>query len=258
MADSSMQEWYEKLYKDVESSQTYSKYCELAFGADLSQQGFSNQVEVKFILDLLKIKPSDKVLDLGCGSGKLDGYIHETTGASVDGIDYSESAIEVAKNIHQKIGTPLKFSCADMDSLSIGCDSYDVILALDSLFFSSDMSGQIKKISNWLRPDGRFAAAYSEIRFDQDIPVSILDADNTEVATAFQSAGIPYTAHDVTQNLYKHMLLKYDTAQALKGDFIYEGNEYLYDYIVRESYTPELSFTDFRDFQRRYIYVHEK
>ena len=40
-----MYEWYEKLYVDV-VKRTYSEYCVKAFGADFSQQGFSDMEQI--------------------------------------------------------------------------------------------------------------------------------------------------------------------------------------------------------------------
>lgn len=254
----SMQGWYEKLYVDVKNSSTYSEYCKRAFGLDLSQQGFGNKDEIDFVLRILQAGSTDRILDIGCGSGGFDKYIQDVTGAFIIGIDYSKSAIRIAKERYAKPDSMLSFICTNMDDMTFGSNTLDAVIAMDTLFFSSNMPKLIRRIEGWLKKGGRFVTAYSEICFDEDLTQSALEADSTEVAIALQNAKLPYIAHDVTENLYKHMVLKYRTAQELKKDFIAEGNDYIYNYIIRESFPPERSFENFQRFQKRYIYVFEK
>lgn len=54
------------------------------------------------------------------------------------------------------------------------------------------------------------------------------------------------------------MVLKRKTAQVLKEEFIAEGNEYLFDYVFRESMPEDMSLSEFRNFHSRYMYLCEK
>ena len=53
------------------------------------------------ILDRIKDKPCQKILDFGCGAGILANQIAKTTEAAVLGVDISEQGIEQAKQIYQ-------------------------------------------------------------------------------------------------------------------------------------------------------------
>ena len=131
--------WYRDLYPDVENSMTYSKYCTAAFGKDFSQQGFSDSEDIAFMLSQLRVKTDSHLLDIGCGSGKRDEFIHEQTGASIVGLDYSPAAIEIAKARAQAQHN-LVFSCADMDTVDYPAGTFDIIFSIDSIFFSEDLS----------------------------------------------------------------------------------------------------------------------
>ena len=59
---------------------------------DLSQL----EIGVKDIIKKLSLNKSDKLLDVGCGSGKLLSELVRKTGAAATGLDFSERQIEIA------------------------------------------------------------------------------------------------------------------------------------------------------------------
>ena len=56
--ENEMFDWYQDYYTTVEKSAVYSKYCNMVFGRDFSQQGFSNMDQITAMLNLLEIKPN--------------------------------------------------------------------------------------------------------------------------------------------------------------------------------------------------------
>lgn len=59
--------------------------------------GFSDVSQVDRVLEY--IPKGGHVLDIGCGNGKMLGYIQEKTDAHVHGFDYSSNAINQAKEL---------------------------------------------------------------------------------------------------------------------------------------------------------------
>jgi cyclopropane fatty-acyl-phospholipid synthase-like methyltransferase len=61
------------------------------------------------LLDRLNLKKGQRVLDLGCGAGGISEFISDQTGAAVTGLDYSSTAITVARARTEKKVHTFKF-----------------------------------------------------------------------------------------------------------------------------------------------------
>lgn len=100
---------YEAFYAMAKKSNAFQAFCRDAFGEDFSQDGFSNVEQIDMILQYIPQKDNVHILDIGCGNGKMLGYLQEKTEAHIYGFDYSEEAINTAqflfpKNSEFKVG----------------------------------------------------------------------------------------------------------------------------------------------------------
>jgi ubiquinone/menaquinone biosynthesis C-methylase UbiE len=82
----------------------------------------------KWILTLLKVKQNEFVLDISCGEGIL-GYFAEKQGVNLVGLDFSSSALEIARS---------KLSCqklilADGETLPFEKETFNYVVNLGSL-----------------------------------------------------------------------------------------------------------------------------
>ncbi len=71
---------YEQFYLMAETSAAFRSFCRKAFGADFSQDGFSDIGQIDRILPYIPGDREVHILDIGCGNGKVLGYIQEKTG----------------------------------------------------------------------------------------------------------------------------------------------------------------------------------
>ncbi|MBP5298707.1 MAG: class I SAM-dependent methyltransferase, partial [Lachnospiraceae bacterium] len=85
-------EEYEQFYKMTEKSKTFESFCRKAFGQDFSQDGFSDINQINRILYYIPSVKDIHILDIGCGNGKMLGYLQGKTNAYIHGFDYSENA----------------------------------------------------------------------------------------------------------------------------------------------------------------------
>ena len=84
---------YEAFYEMAEKSTAFRTFCHDAFGQDFSQDGFSDIAQIDMILPYIPAKEDVYILDIGCGNGKMLGYLQKKTGAFIHGFDYSRKAI---------------------------------------------------------------------------------------------------------------------------------------------------------------------
>jgi SAM-dependent methyltransferase len=149
-----MHDTYQDHYRRLASSAAFSKYCELTFGVDLSQDGFSDKAQLDLMTNFVGITKADHCLDLGCGNGKIAAYVALRTGASIDGIDYSSEAIACAKGIAPRRGA-LHFELGEINALDLPTEKYSVIYLVDTIYFSNDYELMRRKhgVAESLRSD---------------------------------------------------------------------------------------------------------
>ncbi|XP_056143616.1 phosphoethanolamine methyltransferase isoform X2 [Lampris incognitus] len=127
---------------------------EKMFGAGYVSTGGPSTT--KEFVDLLNLKPGQKVLDIGCGIGGGDFYMSKTFGVDVLGLDLSENMVDIAmeRAIAEKL--PLvHFEVADATKRSFPEGSFDVIYSRDTILHIDDKLALFKRFHSWLKPGGQ-------------------------------------------------------------------------------------------------------
>jgi ubiquinone/menaquinone biosynthesis C-methylase UbiE len=117
------------------------------------------QKEVKKLIQLLGIRPGDKVLDIPCGAGRHSQALAKE-GVRVTGLDINPVCLKLAKRERPKVNSPV-FKVGNMADLSIYRNQFDVVLNLFTSFgyFSTDRENKkvMKELVGALKPGGRIA-----------------------------------------------------------------------------------------------------
>ncbi|QSR89240.1 methyltransferase domain-containing protein [Methylacidiphilum caldifontis] len=116
-------------------------------------------IQGKKLVSLLKIKKGQKVLDIGCGTGRLAAYVAEITGreGTVIGIDPSPFRIDIARRREKE---NLKFKVASTEDLYLFKDNYFDVIYLNSVFHWIDNKPQaIADIYRLLKVGGKLGIA---------------------------------------------------------------------------------------------------
>jgi len=225
-------EWYNEYFRRAVSSPTHSRFCEQVYGIDLCQHGLMDSDELDFLTSLFDA--SQHVLEIGCSNGFVTETIHDRTGCSLLGIDYSDIAIEQARErTFHKNG--LTFECLDLTKDPLPQGPFDVILLVDSLYFLGELSDTIQKILPSLSVEGSLVLSVFQIKGEEDAEESLLP-ENTWLAQALEEIGLTYHWFDFTENVQRHGILNYTIAEQLKEDFYQEGNGFLYEARAAENH----------------------
>lgn len=216
--------WYNEYFRRAAESPTHSRFCEAVYGINLCQHGMMDTDEMDFLASLLK--PGEKVLEIGCSNGHITEYLHEKSGCNILGLDYADAAIAQAQERTRDKAAALNFQSVDLihDELP-GCD-YDVILAIDSIYFMGDYNRTLAKLNARLRPGGRMIIAAFQAKEEHDSD-TILLAGHTRVDQALQTLSYRYVQHDFTPNIRNHWIKNYEFSRKLQSDFAAEGNAFL-------------------------------
>ena len=106
------------------------------------------------VIDLLDVKPGERILDLGCGTGHLTKHIQEL-GADVVGIDSSPEMIAQAQGKNPDVD----FSVASGTDFHFD-EPFDAVFSNATLHWIREQDSLITCVYNTLKPKGRFVAEF--------------------------------------------------------------------------------------------------
>lgn len=239
---------YENFYLMAGKSKAFADFCREAFGEDLSQDGFSDISQVDMILPYIKEGRFTRVLDIGCGNGKLLRYLQHKKDCSVAGFDYSANAIETAKNYNDADGD---FKVGIIGEIEYPNEYFDVIVSMDTMYFAKDMTSFVGQIKSWLKADGTLFIAYQE----GDIMPKTSNEHTTMLAEALKANSLEYKVIDITRQTYDLLRKKRQAAINHKQEFIDEGNEEWLDMLMWQTDCATEDYEQFALNMSRYIYV---
>jgi len=126
-----------------------------------------------------------RVLDIGCGAGRLGEAIKTRQQAEVAGIELDEAAAAVARlRLDHVIVGDIEQVAPDFPS-----GSFDAIVCADVLEHLREPDGLLRKARSWLAPDGRLVASIPNVRHNSVVR-SLLEGNWT-----YEPAGLLDRTH---------------------------------------------------------------
>ncbi|HEY3771568.1 MAG TPA: class I SAM-dependent methyltransferase [Solirubrobacteraceae bacterium] len=162
-------------------------------GEFVEQESFMRGGEIRVLADQAGIVAGASVLDLCCGIAGPGRFITRSLGCAYLGVDYSSSAIELAR---QRAGQlPCRFEVARVPPIPSG--RFDVVLLLETMLAFPEKGPLVQEISGALASGGRFAFTVEAGRPLTDSErVAMPDADTvwpiplTEMLSCLERAGL--------------------------------------------------------------------
>lgn len=239
---------YEAFYSMAGNSKAFQNYCIDAFGADFSQDGFSDISQIDRILKYIPSGSDVHILDIGCGNGKMLGYLQQKTGAYIHGFDYSEQAISTAQKLFPDNSD---FQEGIIGEIDYPEESFDVIISMDTMYFAKDMTAFVAQVKTWLKPGGVFFVGYQE----GDVMPKTESMFTTELTKALMQNEMDYEVTDITKQTYDLLKRKREAALARQSEFEAEGLEEWFAMLMGQTECVTESYEEFQKKMARYIYV---
>jgi SAM-dependent methyltransferase len=127
-------------------------------GEFVGQESLMRASEIRSLAREAGIERGISVLDLCCGVAGPGRLITREFGCRYVGVDYSTSAIEIARERAAEL--PCRFEVARVPPLPAG--QFDVVLLLETMLAFREKAPLLRAISGALVPAGRFAFTFEE------------------------------------------------------------------------------------------------
>jgi len=255
-----MRDFYDNFYRATAVSAAHSQFCTRVFGRDLCQHGFADVAQLDALIAAAALGPGQSVLDLGCGTGLIAEYLSDRSGAHVTGLDYVPEAIRQACERTEAKADRLDFVVGDINALALPPAAYDVIVSIDTIYFSEDYGVTIAALAQALRPGGRLAFLYSHGREPwvpiEEFDVTTLPAANTPLARALAAGRFQLTITDFTADDLRLAIRRQEVLADLRAQFEAEGNLFIYENRLGDANGIRQACE--AGLQRRYLYTATK
>eukprot|EP00443_Scrippsiella_acuminata_P000022 CAMPEP_0115257822 /NCGR_PEP_ID=MMETSP0270-20121206/46973_1 /TAXON_ID=71861 /ORGANISM="Scrippsiella trochoidea, Strain CCMP3099" /LENGTH=313 /DNA_ID=CAMNT_0002673545 /DNA_START=223 /DNA_END=1164 /DNA_ORIENTATION=- len=157
---------------------------------DENKDVFENQrLYEKQMATYLDIKAGSKVVDIGCGRGRIAHHVASYTGAHVTGLNVDEEQIRLAKQYAEEtglLGKLLDFKVANYNNrLPFDDNSLDAAYYVQVLSYSTNLTAFFSEVYRVVKPGGKVA-------FEDYVMGNGFDESNAE--------------HQKIKNLYKPVL----------------------------------------------------
>lgn len=241
-ANHSLHAWfYNEYYRAVTNSQAHARFCERVYGADLAQHGMADMQQIEALMRELHVQPGMSLLDFGCGDGQISEFIADQYNLVVSGVDIAEQALKLAHQRTRDKRDRLRFYFADIerDIGNFPGQTFNEIIAIDSLRFTNNQQIVMEKLLNHLKPDGRIGAFYHCSEH--------LAAEETTLALVLHSLNAGYYTLDLTAQNALHWEKKKKVLKELESEFRLEGSDFLFKNRLAECSGMEHN--------RRYLFI---
>lgn len=216
-----------KRFSDIlirsERSKAYSTFCERVFGKNLCQANLMDMTQLEKLLEVLNLTSENRVLDMGCGIGKIAEYISDVTHAHVLGIDIATEAVKRAQARTWKKRNRLEFQENDLNNLTLPQGSVDTIVAIATLHYAENLERTIGQMKALLTPHGQMGLFSFQYCSASDHP-DILLPNKTHLAQALKKHNLSFQTWDFTEMEKKIWHQQLQAARELMEEFRAEGN----------------------------------
>ena len=118
-----------------------------------------------FVMDMLELESSDRVLEIGFGTGKLiDQMAAITTGGIVEGIDFSEVMLKQAGKVnkHNISNGKVRLQRGECKTLPYENESFNKLCSINTLYFWKDPDKYFLEMFRVIRPGGIIAIGFRD------------------------------------------------------------------------------------------------
>jgi SAM-dependent methyltransferase len=149
---------YDASYEAFDSS-LMRQVRQRAYGEDIGQHSWVTATELRADISRLRLSPSSRLLDVGCGPGGPLTFVLRSVGCRGTGIESSPAALFAGRRRAVALGVDglATFVEADADQpMPVAGASFDAAMSLDVVLHLRDRAAFFREVARTLVPGGRF------------------------------------------------------------------------------------------------------
>jgi SAM-dependent methyltransferase len=228
---------YDAVFEAVPRSSTLRQIWRAVYGPDYPEEAdpysFVTLTDLRRIAAELGVGPGKTMLDLGCGRGGPGLWVARETGASLVGVDFSQSAVEAARQRAEEfgLGERSRFVVCDAAAIDLADATLDGAISIDAELFFPDKLQATREVARVLRPGARFVFTTWDFettppRWPEQVP------DHREL---LREAGLSVEVYEETPDWRRRMLAVYQGWVAAESELIAELGEVVGSGFVSEA-----------------------
>ena len=120
----------------------------------------------ELVLQTLAPKAGDRILEIGCGTGKLlDSMVKGCSECEAEGIDFSDTMVSISLRTNRKhIATgKVVIRKGDVDEMQFRKETYTKGYSINTVYFWPYPTDTSEKIAHLIKPGGRLALGFEDI-----------------------------------------------------------------------------------------------
>jgi SAM-dependent methyltransferase len=179
-----VQEGYSAVYEALPQGETFSRiWRETAYRADFPIEfahiGFLTLGEARRLLSSIGLAPGGLLVDLACGEGGPGLWAAQTSGATLVGIDPTESGLSAARQRAEAVGMSDRatYRRGTFEATSLDDGSVDAIMTIEAFQYAPDKRAALVEFARILKPGGRVGIVCFEVDPAKVSGVPILGVD---------------------------------------------------------------------------------
>jgi SAM-dependent methyltransferase len=152
-------------------------------------------------VDTVRSYGSPRVLDVGCGSGRIGEFVLDAAAGSYLGIDFSEPMLTLARERLERFGDRVQLLEGDFHDTPLE-GQFDVVLALGLFDYLAQPQRTIARIAEVCAPEGSVVGSFPawswvkgpirKLRYEWIGDCPIFDYMPGQVESMFAAAGLPH------------------------------------------------------------------
>lgn len=225
------------------NAEVYRQISVETYGEDLGQTSWVTAEESAEIPRELRLSPSSRVLEIGCGSGRYALRVAETQRCRVVGVDINSAGIETANRLaaDRNVSTQVHFEICDVSKpLPFADAQFDAVFSNDVLCHIPGREALLRELFRVLANGGRFLfsdalvigglISQEEIETRSSIGYFVFSPPGKNEELIEQAGFRLESANDTTKNAASIAKRRFDARQqrregliAIEGETNFEG-----------------------------------
>jgi len=120
----------------------------------------------KLVLQTLAPEAGDRILEIGCGTGKLlNRMVKECSKCDAEGIDFSDTMVSIArrKNRNHIATGKVVIHKGDVNQMPLREETYTKVYSINTIYFWPHPRETSRKIVHLIKPGGKLALGFEDI-----------------------------------------------------------------------------------------------